>query len=127
MSLISVFLPIVLVIVILGFVAWRRRQTRFEERRKIEEALSRPIWASAEVLSSKVLSKTSFGQARVQLRLQVQPAGTERYEADVLWLVDEDAVRYLTAGELLSVKTSQLSPGTVFPDAPWAKLIKTDA
>ena len=127
MNLVSIILPVLLVLALLVFVAWKRRQANLVERRRKEDAMSRLVWANAEVLSSEVLSTTSFGQARVQLRLQIQPAGNERYEAETLWLVDEDAVKYLKEGELLSVKTSQLHPETVFPDAPWAKLVKNDA
>jgi hypothetical protein len=60
--------------------------------------------------------------ARTDLTFKVHLPGVEPYEATTQWLVEQDALQYVAAGQEISVKVDPGSPQYVYPSSSWARV-----
>ncbi len=98
--------------------AYRARRDDYEERAQ------RGVWANATVVNIRNRPELSpVGPAtrlRVDLRLQVDAPGGQKYSATTAWIVDSYALAQLQPGQPVSVKIDPDDPQKVYPNVSWA-------
>jgi hypothetical protein len=121
MSSFTILVMVLLGVGVLGYMYWQRRRNQ-NAKQWVEPQL---VWSRATVLSSEIVSPPSSlsGRARVELKLQVRVPGSDPYEAQTTWSVDEDALEYLKPNEIISIKVDMQKPAIIHPDAPWAVMV----
>jgi hypothetical protein len=121
MSSFTILVMVLLGVGVLGYMYWQRRRNQ-NAKKWVEPQL---VWSRATVLSSEIVSPPSSlsGRARVELKLQVRVPGSDPYDAQTTWSVDEDALEYLKPNEIISIKVDMQKPAIIYPDAPWAVMV----
>ncbi len=100
-------------------VAAQERQKQHAERE------ARAVYAQATVINIRntphLAQPGASNRLRVELRLEVQPPGSEKYQANASWLVEDYAINQIQPGASLSVKIDQQDPKIVYPNMNGAK------
>lgn len=98
--------------------AYRARRDDYEERAQ------RGVWANATVVNLRNRPEQEhIGPAtrvRVDLRLQVDAPGGQKYSATTAWIVDSYALAQLQPGQPVSVKIDPDDPQKIYPNVSWA-------
>jgi hypothetical protein len=125
----STIVAFALPILTIGFVVWyflRMRAPRKSKTVKDDPTTrqERAVWAWAKIISSSQGELNTFRMARVEMKLEVHMPGTPAYQANVTWLVEEDALASIEEGKEISLKVDPLGPQHVFPNGSWAKSLE---
>lgn len=103
--------------------------TRAERRAQAAQGSMRRDLATAVPARAEILRIARGGNfkrqllmrtAELRLLLWVQPPQGRPYEAEVAWLVEEEAVPRLRVGGLVPVRINPARPQHVYPEQPWA-------
>ena len=84
----------------------------------------RAVWAWAKILSSNQGAANTFRMARVEMQLEVHLPGSPAYQAKTTWLVEQDALASVEAGQEISLKVDPLGTQYIYPNGGWAKYVE---
>jgi hypothetical protein len=124
MNLFSIVVPIFFVLVAVIFILLTRKRKPKAEKVDHRTRQERAVWAWTKVLSAERGSIGLGGMVRVKMQLEVHLRGDAPYQAETLWLVEEEALGYVEVGKEVPVKVDPTAPQFVYPNGAWAKFIE---
>jgi hypothetical protein len=124
MNLFSIVVPIFFVLVAVIFILLTRKRKPKAEKVDHRTRQERAVWAWTKVLSAERGSIGLGGMVRVKMQLEVHLRGDAPYQAETLWLVEEEAQGYVEVGKEVPVKVDPTAPQFVYPNGAWAKFIE---
>jgi hypothetical protein len=115
--------PMIFIFLIFGF-AWylllRNRNKKKPKKEDHDTRQSRAVWARAVVISSEVGAPGITGLLRTTIKFEVHLPGSEPYQQQAVWLVEQSALEYIQPGKDVSVKIDRENPQYVYPHGTWA-------
>jgi len=116
--LIAVVITIVMLPVAILRIYQRKAQQEQEQIRVVKASSEHAIWTNATVISirSQNPSDSARTVTRVDLRLEVEAPGGEKYQATTTWLVDVTILPRLLPGETVIVKIDDRNPKIIYPN-----------
>jgi hypothetical protein len=124
MDLYSIVLPIFFVLVAAIFILLTRKRKPKPEKVDHHTRQERGVWAWTKVLSAERGPVGLGGMVRVKMKLEVHLRGEESYQAETLWLVEEEALGYVEVGKEVPVKVDPTAPQFIYPHGSWAKYVE---
>lgn len=120
--IISLIIPHVIAAIIIQNVRSKNRQ-RAEEKKKVDEARAKSVTQNAGIRSVKVSTQGgNESQKLVYLKLEI--LSDPPYEANTVWLVNNDQIGNLKEGSNISVLISKQYPDKIYPPENWAEYPK---
>lgn len=123
MDLYAFIVPIFFIIVVVIFLLLTRKRKPKPEKVDHHTRQERGVWAWTKVLSAE-RDPASLGMVRVKMKLEVHLRGEVPYQAETLWLVEEESLVYVEVGKEVPVKVDPTAPQFVYPQASWAKFVE---
>ena len=124
MNFYSIIVPVFFIIVVVIFLLLTRKRKPKAEKVDHHTRQERAVWAWTRVLSAEPGPVGLGGTVRVKMKLEVHLRGEEPYEAETLWLVDEEALGYVEVGKEVPVKVDPTAPQFIYPHGSWAKFVE---
>lgn len=120
-----ILLPLLIVVLVYNHVNRKQVQQVLDGRKSLDDGqiwLRHAVPTEALVVSRKeTLDPRAHGIARVDLELEIRPAGGASFKASTCWLVEATSLPDLEAGRSVMVKYDPKKPGRIFPAVPWAR------
>ncbi len=125
MEFFSVIIPILFIVVVMVVFTLRSRKNK-PKPEKVDHRTrqDRAVWAWTKVLTSERGPVGLAGMVRVNVKLEVHLRGEAPYEAETLWLVEEEALGYVEVGKEVPVKVDPTAPQFIYPHGSWAKFVE---
>ena len=125
MELFSIVAPILFIVGILVVFTLRSRKNK-PKAEKVDHHTrqERAVWAWTRVISAERGSVGLGGMTRVKMQLEVHLRGNEPYQAETIWLVEEDAFGYVEVGKEVPVRVDPTAPQFIYPNGSWAKFVE---
>ncbi len=86
-----------------------------------EQNFQRAVFATALIVS--VIKAYAIGRSemRIDLRLEVRPAGNEPYLATTSWMIDNSELAFMKEGDEIQVKIDSNDSSLIYPTFPKSK------
>jgi hypothetical protein len=124
MDLYAFIVPIFFIIVVVIFLLLTRKRKPKAEKVDHHTRQERGVWAWTKVLSAERGPVGLGGMVRVKMKLEVHLRGDAPYQAETLWLVEEESLTYVEVGKEVPVRVDPTAPQFVYPHASWAKFVE---
>jgi hypothetical protein len=124
MDLYAFIVPIFFILLVVIFLLITRKRKPKAEKVDHHTRQERAVWAWTKVLASEPGSVGLGGMVRVKMKLEVHLRGEEPYEAETLWLVEEESLTFVEVGKEVPVRVDPTAPQFIYPQASWAKFVE---
>jgi heme/copper-type cytochrome/quinol oxidase subunit 2 len=124
MELFSIVVPILFILLAVIFTLRSRNRKPKAEKVDHHTRQERAVWAWIKVISAERGPVGLVGMVRVKMQLEVHLRGDAPYQAETLWLVEEEALGYVEVGKEIPVKVDPTAPQFIYPNGSWAKFVE---